>query len=204
MTGSRVTAGNLSHDRPQPVPHRAVARPPVPCSLDGLVRPLISENTIRDRWIGRRRTRPAVPNPSERTPHLTDQPNPSHGSTRQTTTTTSSHRSDNLATLGTTDKSSADTAGNLPDPGDGEDSDRLSHPGSGTPVSRAQTAARPTRHRKRGSHAGQPPRAATANLTDAMPTPEQWAQEQLKHAPPRSRAWARKVAAIYGLDLPEE
>jgi hypothetical protein len=37
-----------------------------------------------------------------------------------------------------------------------------------------------------------------------MPTPERWAQEQLKNAPTRSRAWARAVAAIYGLDVREE
>lgn len=37
-----------------------------------------------------------------------------------------------------------------------------------------------------------------------VPTPEQWAQEQLKNAPPRSRAWAREVAAIYGLDVSGE
>jgi hypothetical protein len=37
-----------------------------------------------------------------------------------------------------------------------------------------------------------------------VPTPEQWAQEQLKNAPTRSHAWARAVAAIYGLDVREE
>lgn len=37
-----------------------------------------------------------------------------------------------------------------------------------------------------------------------IPTPEQWAQQQLEHAPQRSRAWAGKVASIYGLDVPDE
>lgn len=35
-----------------------------------------------------------------------------------------------------------------------------------------------------------------------IPTPEEWAQEQLKNAPERSGAWAAKVAGIYGLQLP--
>ena len=33
------------------------------------------------------------------------------------------------------------------------------------------------------------------------PTPEEWAEEQLKNAPPRSEEWARKVARIYCLDI---
>ena len=36
-----------------------------------------------------------------------------------------------------------------------------------------------------------------------MPTPEEWAQEQLKNAPPRSEEWAKDVARIYGLDISE-
>jgi hypothetical protein len=34
-----------------------------------------------------------------------------------------------------------------------------------------------------------------------IPTPEEWAQEQLKNAPPRSDEWARRVAQIYCLDI---
>jgi hypothetical protein len=34
-----------------------------------------------------------------------------------------------------------------------------------------------------------------------VPTPEEWAEEQLKNAPPRSEEWARKVARIYRLDI---
>ena len=34
-----------------------------------------------------------------------------------------------------------------------------------------------------------------------IPTPEEWAEEQLKNAPPRSEEWARKVARIYCLDI---
>jgi hypothetical protein len=34
-----------------------------------------------------------------------------------------------------------------------------------------------------------------------MPTPEEWAQEQLKNAPLRSEEWAKRVARIYCLDI---
>jgi hypothetical protein len=34
-----------------------------------------------------------------------------------------------------------------------------------------------------------------------MPTPEEWAEQQLKNAPPRSEEWAKAVALIYGLDI---
>jgi hypothetical protein len=34
-----------------------------------------------------------------------------------------------------------------------------------------------------------------------IPTPEEWAKEQVKNAPPRSREWARRVARIYCLDI---
>src|SRR5271154_5663089 len=37
-----------------------------------------------------------------------------------------------------------------------------------------------------------------------MPTPEQWAQEKLKHAPARSEEWARRVARIYCLDISDD
>ena len=37
-----------------------------------------------------------------------------------------------------------------------------------------------------------------------MPTPEEWAEEQLKNAPPRSEEWARKVARIYCLDIDDD
>jgi hypothetical protein len=33
-----------------------------------------------------------------------------------------------------------------------------------------------------------------------MPTPEEWAAEQLENAPARSPEWAQRVARIYGLD----
>jgi hypothetical protein len=37
-----------------------------------------------------------------------------------------------------------------------------------------------------------------------MPTPEEWAKEQLKNAPQRSEEWARRVARIYCLDIGDD
>jgi hypothetical protein len=34
-----------------------------------------------------------------------------------------------------------------------------------------------------------------------IPTPEEWAGEQLKNAPTRSTEWVRRVAQIYGLEV---
>jgi hypothetical protein len=36
-----------------------------------------------------------------------------------------------------------------------------------------------------------------------IPTPGEWAEQQLKNAPPRSEEWARRVARIYCLDIGE-
>jgi hypothetical protein len=52
-------------------------------------------------------------------------------------------------------------------------------------------------------HGGSSP-ARRASWRAPCPLPEQWAQQQLKSAPTRSRAWAQAVAAIYGLDVREE
>jgi hypothetical protein len=37
-----------------------------------------------------------------------------------------------------------------------------------------------------------------------IPTPEEWAQEQLKNAPPRSEEWTKRVARIYCLDIGDD
>ena len=37
-----------------------------------------------------------------------------------------------------------------------------------------------------------------------IPTPEEWAEEQLKTAPPRSEEWVRRVARIYCLDIDDD
>jgi hypothetical protein len=37
-----------------------------------------------------------------------------------------------------------------------------------------------------------------------VPTPEAWAEESLKNAPPRSEEWAKRVARIYCLDIGDE
>lgn len=76
-------------------------------------------------------------------------------------------------------------------------------PRQGTPTRRSQPGAQRANRRRADSHVTQASETVTADLTDAMPTPEQWAQEQLTHAPPRSRAWARTVVTIYGLELPD-
>lgn len=36
-----------------------------------------------------------------------------------------------------------------------------------------------------------------------VPTPEEWAEQQLKNAPPRTEEWARQVARIWCLDIGE-
>jgi hypothetical protein len=62
----------------------------------------------------------------------------------------------------------------------------------------------PGRARRSRPDARRIERRTTGTLAGTVPAPEQWAQEQLKNAPTRSRAWARAVAAIYGLDVREE
>jgi hypothetical protein len=37
-----------------------------------------------------------------------------------------------------------------------------------------------------------------------MPTPEEWAEQQLKNAPHRSEEWARRVARIYCLEISDD
>ncbi|WP_162788481.1 hypothetical protein [Amycolatopsis albispora] len=50
------------------------------------------------------------------------------------------------------------------------------------------------------------PRPAESDPTRSIPTPQEWAEEQLAQAPQRSQEWARDVASIYGLEItrPEE
>jgi hypothetical protein len=65
--------------------------------------------------------------------------------------------------------------------------------GHDTRVTTARSTAQGTT-RKRPSGAEQ--------LT--LPGMDEWVHEQLKRAPARSRAWAQRVAAIYGLELPDD
>lgn len=37
-----------------------------------------------------------------------------------------------------------------------------------------------------------------------IPTPEEWAEEQLKNAPSLSEEWAKRVAQIYCLDIRDD
>ncbi len=80
----------------------------------------------------------------------------------------------------------------------------MPRPRQGTPTRRSQPGAQRANRTRAGNHTTRASETVTADLTGTMPTPEQWAQEQLKHAPQRSRAWARTVATIYGLELPEK
>jgi hypothetical protein len=63
------------------------------------------------------------------------------------------------------------------------------------------TSARPPR--PTGGEATTTKREKKAKTREKViiPTPEEWAEEQLKNAPPRSEEWARKVARIYCLDI---
>lgn len=159
-----MITSNPSGDRRQPVPDRPITRPPVPRELDGLEHPMTCDNTTRDRWTGRRRTRPAVPNPGERRPHLTDPPNPSHRTTRQATTTPT-HRSATHAPTNP-DGPPTDRIRDTPDSDDTADpleDNRVPRPRPSTPAPDAQTAARRTTRRRRATHAEGKLGTATAN-----------------------------------------
>ncbi len=175
MTGSPTTNGNPSRDPSQPVQYQPVTRPPVPPIRDGSAQPVNCGNTIRDGWTGRRRTRPTVPKPQERTPQPTDPANPSHTNTNHTAddhTDRSAHHAaptrtdaDRLPTDGTGDtRDSADTADSL-------DSDRVSRPNRAPPH---PTLRRPHggRHKEGGNHARRSPGTATANPKATVPTPD--------------------------------
>lgn len=94
--------------------------------------------------------------------------------------------------------------GAQPDPtGDTTDDDapevsvprpRTESPGTGPPG--PQRAVQGQRHTSRA----RPARDDTGHV----PTPKEWAAEQVQHAPVRSAAWARSVAAIYGLDIQDK
>jgi len=60
--------------------------------------------------------------------------------------------------------------------------------------------------RARGGEAATTKREREAKTGEKviLPTPEEWAEEQLKNAPPRSEEWARKVARIYCLDIDDD
>ena len=121
--------------------------------------------------------------------HLTDKTN--HSAPRHSITRTPRSADHALPTATAPDVETPDapgeTAATRP-----LDAEGVPHPRQGTPARRSRPGTRRVERR------------ATGVLTGTVPTPEQWAQEQLKNAPTRSRAWARAVAAIYGLDVREE
>lgn len=126
---------------------------------------------------------------------------------RRSTTATPTHRSANDAISVPTDRDRDGTATNpTGDTLDSADTAGGTHQPSAPTLntSNAETAVGRTKRGRRDSRTERSPGAATAELAGKMLTPQQWAQEQLKDAPPRSRAWGRRVAAIYGLELPEE
>ena len=210
MTGSPPTTGNPSLDRPNPVPTQPATRPPVPRSLDGSAPPLTCENTAWDGWTGRWRTRPPVPQTGATTPHLTAPPNPAPGNARHATISPT-HRSATDASpvpSDTTESATGTNGDDTTDPSDVaelSDSDQVPRPRQGTSTRRSQSGSQRPKHHGKGNRASGPVETTTGDLVGGtVPTPEQWAQEQLKHAPHRSRAWARGVAALYGLELLEQ
>lgn len=183
---------NPSQGRAQPVPNGLATRPPVPTGPDGLSQPLSCADAVRDGWTGRPRTRPPVPKPGATGPLVT------HASTPSQPTSTDTHGSADHAPATPTDTDdTTDTA-------DPTDDNRVSKPQPGTSGRRSQSRARTTARRRAGDRATREATPGIGDLSGPMPTPEQWAQQQLTHAPPRSRAWARSVAALYGLELPNK
>ena len=124
------------------------------------------------------------------------------------------------------DSCTADAGTNQQEPSHG-DGDQADHPDGGD---RSDTAR--TRRRRQATTVGRPERAGDGSAPSAphrptdpasrrvtaktgrsrgrgaparpIPTPQEWAQEQLKRAPERSRAWVVRVAAIYGLEPPAD
>ncbi|MFC5099956.1 hypothetical protein [Kibdelosporangium philippinense] len=83
---------------------------------------------------------------------------------------------------------------------DEADTHPIPNPRQSTAVRRRpERGTRRVKRRTTGRRTNKP-----GNLADTAPTPEEWAQEQLKNAPQRSPAWARSVAAIYGLEVPKK
>jgi hypothetical protein len=148
------------------------------------------------------------PVPEERTNNLTKITN--NSAQRNSTTTT--HRSANHAHPATppADTATGPDANPTDDSTDpagtteSSDTDPASQPGPGAPARRSRRVAGRAARRVTDRRGAEPSETARGAVAAAVPTPEQWAHEQLKHAPARSRAWGRKVAAIYGYDVPQE
>jgi len=136
---------------------------------------------------------------------LTAKPNhPSQRNNEQINTTNAYRSVDHVPPIPTDDPPGPNTAPDADGTNDTADTDRVPRPRQSTSATRAQMAVRRTNRRRKGDDDGRLPANVAADLADAVPTPEQWAQEQLKHAPQRSQAWAQAVAAIYGLEIPKE
>lgn len=202
MTGSRVAAGNPSRDQPQPVPNPPVTRPPVQPPRDGFTPPVTRENPSLDTWTGSRRTRPDVPKPSERTPHLTDPHNPSHRTTRQTTATPIRRSAHHVPPAPTgTDQPATEPTSGTPDPTGPEEGNRPPRSRPGTTAPRSQTATRRTTRQRKDSHPGRTSDAATANLAATAPTPGHGAPGQAESDEVNARAPALDHDAFYAYHL---
>jgi hypothetical protein len=181
----------------QPVPAPSGVRPPETGGRDGLVGPQAHDTTIRDSGTGPPRTRPAVPNPSERTHHLTNPPNPSHRPTRHArgqsqsttrSTATRSTRSAQDAAPATTrpnrpaiertssNPDTADTAAtertetaDTADTAESGEANRIPRPRSGAPARAAETGAVETGGAEQDSHKARQ-RAAGANRANIVGT----------------------------------
>jgi DNA-binding transcriptional regulator YiaG len=196
-SSSQPGAGNPSRDPSQPVPYQPVTRPTRPIPRDGLPRPMTSGNPVGDGGTGSRRTRPDVPKPAAKPPHLTPQPNPSHSITTQTTATPT-HRSEHHAapTRTDTDQPPTDRTGDTPDRVDTADSadspkgDRIPRPRPGAPVPGARTAPGRTPRQSRSSRVGLAQSAATATGDTGPAGPAVF-------SPHRLRAWRHVTATSH-------
>jgi len=138
-------------------------------------------------------------------PRLTAKPNdPSQRNTEQISTANTYRSAEHEPSTPADDPSGPDTAPDADGTDDTAGTDRVPRPRQSTSATRAEMAVRRTKRHRKGDGTGRVPGNCRADLAVTVPTPEQWAQEQLKHAPQRSRAWARAVAAIYGLEIPKE
>ena len=124
--------------------------------------------------------------PPRKGKHLIDKTNHSAQRLSITNTARNADHAPATATPPDSDTSDAPSETDQTQPAD----DRVPHPRQGTPTQRSRP---PARRQQR-----------TTGDLGTVPTAEQWAHEQLKNAPLRSPAWARAVAAIYGLDVHQE
>lgn len=163
----------------QPVPDPPGTRPPGTGGRDGLTGPQARDTTIRDGGTGPPRTRPAVPNPSERTHRLAHTPNPTRRTTPQTTAIRNSGSANRATPNSTrTAEPTTDRTGDTLDPpdsngtGDSPEGNPLSRRQQSPPVPDAQRAVQQATTPGRAKTAGRQLGTANADLRTAGSTPE--------------------------------